>query len=96
MLWNREHVRILINEYKRHPCLYMVKTKQYTNKHAKHLALPHICGMLQARKPAVTINEIKTKFQGLKTTLLADYRTHKDSLGTGNGADEICIILLCL
>lgn len=94
--WSREQVRLLINEYQQHPCLYAVKTKQYLNKHARQLALTKIKAVMDSLKPDVTINEIKSKFAGLKATYLTEYKKYTESLGTGKGDEEVIIIMISM
>lgn len=89
MSWSRDQVNILIEEYKKHPCLFAVKSKDYKNKHARNKALELVHGAFREVKPAVTIAEIKTKFHGLKTNFMAEHRKHVDSLKSGAGEEDV-------
>ncbi|KAK4885920.1 hypothetical protein RN001_002191 [Aquatica leii] len=89
MSWSHEQVNILIEEYSKHSCLYAVKSKQYTNKHARQSSLEEIKKILVAIRPSVTVNEIKTKFAGLKATFMNEHRKHLRSIHSGMGDDEV-------
>ncbi|KAF5293370.1 hypothetical protein FQA39_LY02855 [Lamprigera yunnana] len=42
MSWSRHEVGLLTDEYKKYPCLYATKSKEYKNKHARGRALQNI------------------------------------------------------
>uniref|UniRef100_A0A1Y1NJ70 MADF domain-containing protein n=1 Tax=Photinus pyralis TaxID=7054 RepID=A0A1Y1NJ70_PHOPY len=88
MAWSQREVCVLIEEYKKHPCLYAVKSKQYTNKHLRQKALEDVEAALISIKPHITINEIKTKFNGLKTTFAAEHKKHLQSFRSGAGNED--------
>ncbi|KAF5294518.1 hypothetical protein FQA39_LY13372 [Lamprigera yunnana] len=73
---SRDEVGLLIDEYKKYPCLYATKSKEYRNKHARGRALQNIEAELRVIKPDVTANYIKIKFHGIKTNFLAEHRKH--------------------
>lgn len=94
MSWSKQQVELLIDEYKKHSCLYAVKSTYYKNKHARNSALRAIQKALTQIRSTVTIDEIKAKFHGLENTFLAEYRKHLKSLKTGTGEDEVSRILM--
>ncbi|KAK4886224.1 hypothetical protein RN001_002495 [Aquatica leii] len=57
MSWPREQCEVLIDEYQKHPCLYIVKMPLYKNKHARESALNAIQGAVRHLKPTVSINK---------------------------------------
>ncbi|XP_031349251.1 uncharacterized protein LOC116175315 [Photinus pyralis] len=83
MSWSREQCEILIQEYQKHPCLYATKSVLYKNRHARQHALEKIEAVLKEVRPSVTINEIKTKFGGLKTNFLNEYKKWNVSRRSG-------------
>ncbi|KAK4882246.1 hypothetical protein RN001_005565 [Aquatica leii] len=91
MSWSRDEVALLIEEYKKYPCLYATKSKEYKNKHARGRALQNIEAELRLIKPDVTANDIKVKFYGIKTNFLAEHRKHAKSIHSGAGDDDIYI-----
>uniref|UniRef100_A0A1Y1JZ87 MADF domain-containing protein n=1 Tax=Photinus pyralis TaxID=7054 RepID=A0A1Y1JZ87_PHOPY len=91
MSWSREQVTMLIEVYKNHPCLYVVKSPQYKNKHARNAALTDICSKLEAVKAGVTIADVKNKFAALRQNFLVEYRKHENSMKSGSGTDQVYI-----
>nr|CAI5834984.1 unnamed protein product [Callosobruchus analis] len=49
---------------------------------------------MAALRPSVTMAEIKTKFQGLRSTFTAEHKKYQSSLRSGAGTDQVCIIYL--
>ncbi|KAM0734606.1 hypothetical protein ACS0PU_011425 [Formica fusca] len=70
MSWSREQVTCLLTEYKKYPCLYVVKSINYKNKDA----LEKILSELKCLRPNVTIAEIKNKYGALRSNFLVEYR----------------------
>ncbi|KAL1498404.1 hypothetical protein ABEB36_009210 [Hypothenemus hampei] len=89
MSWSREQCELLIDEYQKYPCLYAVKSNLYKNKHARNKALESITSILKSIKPNVTLNEIKQKLAGLKSTFLAEHKKSLNSKVSGVGEDQI-------
>ncbi|KAF5297049.1 hypothetical protein FQA39_LY12263 [Lamprigera yunnana] len=90
MSWSRDKVGLLIDEYKKYPCLYATKSKEYKNKRARGRALQNIETELRMIKPNdVTANDIKIKFHDIKTNFLADHRKHAKSIHSGVGDDDL-------
>ncbi|XP_044744758.1 uncharacterized protein LOC123306703 [Coccinella septempunctata] len=91
MSWSRDQVSLLIEEYHKYPCLYAVKSPMYRNKHARNTAIEAIEASLKTLRPSVTSQEIKSKFQALKTNFMNEHRKHVQSMKSGAGQDEIYI-----
>ncbi|XP_044749767.1 uncharacterized protein LOC123310365 [Coccinella septempunctata] len=91
MSWSRDQVSLLIEEYHKYPCLYAVKSPMYKNEHARNTAIEAIEASLKTLRPSVTSQEIKSKFQALKTNFLNEHRKHVQSMKSGAGQDEIYI-----
>lgn len=69
MSWSREQVVALIDAYKhkQQSCLYVVKSPQYKNKHARNVVLETIKEKLLPMKADVTVGDIKNKFAAPQT-----------------------------
>ncbi|KAF5297045.1 hypothetical protein FQA39_LY12259 [Lamprigera yunnana] len=89
MSWSRDEVGLLIDEYKKYPCLYATKSKEYKYKHARERALQNIEAELRVIKPDVTANDIKLKFHGIKTNFLAEHRKDATSIHSSVGDDDL-------
>ncbi|KAF5294811.1 hypothetical protein FQA39_LY00295 [Lamprigera yunnana] len=92
MSWSRDEVGLLIDEYKKYPCLYATKSKEYKNKHARGRALQNIEAELRVIKPYVTPNDIKIKFHSIKTNFL-EHRKHAKSINSGVGDDDRIVMV---
>ncbi|XP_044744272.1 uncharacterized protein LOC123306368 [Coccinella septempunctata] len=88
MSWSRDQVSLLIEEYHKYPCLYAVKSPMYKNKHARNTAIEAVEASLKTLRPSVTSQEIKSKFQALKTNFLNEHRKHVQSMKSGARQDE--------
>ena len=89
MSWSREQCVVLIEEYKKNPRLYAIKSQLHKNTHARQAALENIKAALINVKPSVTIAEIKSKFNGLKTNFLTEYKKWKVSKHSGIEEDGV-------
>ncbi|CAH1102248.1 unnamed protein product [Psylliodes chrysocephalus] len=89
MSWSRQQVEELIDAYFEHPCLYNVHLKLYHNKHARNAALEIIKEALSTVRPGITIPEIKSKWNGLKTNCSTEHKKIQQSQTSGAGTDDI-------
>ncbi|PSN54026.1 hypothetical protein C0J52_14573 [Blattella germanica] len=71
MSWSREALCALIDNYKKHTCLYVVRSPLYHNKHARQKALETIAEDLAPWRPT-TPEEVKLKFNNLRTAFLTE------------------------
>nr|CAI5837483.1 unnamed protein product [Callosobruchus analis] len=76
-----EQVQALIEQYRQNPCLYAVRSAAYQNRHARQAALETIHANITALRPSVTMAEIKTKFQALRSTFSAEHKKYQSSVG---------------
>ncbi|KAK4882608.1 hypothetical protein RN001_005927 [Aquatica leii] len=91
MSWSHEQVTTLIDLYREKPCLYVVKSPIYKNKHARQAAWEFICRSLTQLRPATTISEIKNKINGLRTNFISEYRKWQKSKCSGVGDDDVYV-----
>lgn len=92
MSWSRQQVSRLIELYEQHECLYVIKSRLYHNRVARTNALEAIRKQLIQAKPDVTVADIKNKFNALRTNFLNEYRKYKESIHSGIGEDEVCLL----
>jgi RNA polymerase-interacting CarD/CdnL/TRCF family regulator len=90
-MWSQEQAQLLIDLYKTHPCLYAVKHKDYKNRQARNNALSAIPKELAQVRPGTSLNEIKNKFNNIRTNFMAQYRKYYrkycSSFRSGMGKD---------
>lgn len=80
---------MLIELYREHPCLYAVKSIEYKNKYTRNSALEQIHSELKLIRPCVSLIDIKSKFNNIRTNFLSEHRKYVNSLKSGIGTDEI-------
>ncbi|KAF2887713.1 hypothetical protein ILUMI_18460, partial [Ignelater luminosus] len=88
MSWAHKQVQVLIDSYQQWPCVYAVRNPLYKNKHARKRAFQAIESAIKTVRPHTSIAEIKSKFQGLKTNFLIEYKKVESSKTTGTGEDD--------
>ncbi|KAF5281185.1 hypothetical protein FQA39_LY17856 [Lamprigera yunnana] len=89
MSWSRKEVICLIEEYRKWPNLYKVKSVNYKNRNLRKTALESIENSLKKSKPNITSTEIQNKFQSLKQNALKKYKKWKNSYKSGTGEDKV-------
>ncbi|KAF5275625.1 hypothetical protein FQA39_LY06737 [Lamprigera yunnana] len=89
MSWSREEVICLIEEYRKWPNLYKVKSVNYKNRNLRKTALESIENSLKKSNPNIASTEIQNKFQSLKQNALKEYKKWKNSYKNGAGEDEV-------
>ncbi|KAF5303908.1 hypothetical protein FQA39_LY01693 [Lamprigera yunnana] len=97
MSWSREEVICLIEEYRKWPNLYKVKSVNYKNRNLRKTALESIENSLKKSKRNITSTEIQNKFQSLKQNA-KEYKKWKNSYKSRAGEDEVITVkynLLC-
>ncbi|KAF5297339.1 hypothetical protein FQA39_LY12178 [Lamprigera yunnana] len=88
MSWSHEEVICLIEEYRKWPNFYKVKSVNYKNRNLRKTALESMENSLKKSKPNITSTEIQNKFQSLKQNALKKYKKWKNSYKSGAGEDE--------
>ncbi|CAG9814712.1 unnamed protein product [Phaedon cochleariae] len=89
MNWTAEHVLALIEEYQKFPCLYAVENILYHNRVARAEALEYIKNALIVLRPCLKTEEIKSEFNSLRTTYLAEKRKYDKAKKSGAGRDFV-------
>jgi hypothetical protein len=68
--WERRLTECLIEQYSMHPCLYQVGSTAYSKREKRQAALMSIVSVLAQFEPHVTVSEVKTKINGLRSQYL--------------------------
>nr|CAH7768111.1 unnamed protein product [Callosobruchus chinensis] len=93
MSWTREQVTVLLEEYRKWPNLYKIKSVNYKNRNKRREALEAIYNALKNLKEDVTIGDIQSKFQALKQNARHERRKCLESHRSGAGTDEVMITI---
>ncbi|XP_031335457.1 uncharacterized protein LOC116165293 [Photinus pyralis] len=94
MSWNHNQTSILIDLYRNHEVLYIVKDPQYHNKGARLHALETITKGLSEIRPNTTVNDVKVKINSLRTQFNKELGKLK-SKPSGSGAELVQVGLWC-
>ncbi|XP_066593548.1 uncharacterized protein [Prorops nasuta] len=87
---NKENIKTLIMLYEQHPCLYVIKSKDYHNRVLRDKALQIISKSYeQITNEKITVDIIKKKLNGLRTQFLEQINKVKQSKCSGASSDEI-------
>ncbi|VEN50461.1 unnamed protein product [Callosobruchus maculatus] len=89
MSWTREQVTVLLEEYRKWPNLYKVKSVNYKNRNKRREALDSIVDAVKTVKSDVTSADIQSKFQALKQNAQRERKKCIESQRSGAGTDEI-------
>ncbi|VEN51276.1 unnamed protein product [Callosobruchus maculatus] len=88
MSWTREQVTVLLEEYRKWPNLYKVKSVNYKNRNKRREALDSIVDAVKTVKSDVTSADIQSKFQALKQNAQRERKKCIESQRSGAGTDE--------
>ncbi|KAF5274970.1 hypothetical protein FQR65_LT16822 [Abscondita terminalis] len=76
MSWSTEQVQMIIDYYRSTPLLFMVKHPDYFNKCKRSQAINNL--ILQLNRPVPTENDVKAKWNSVKTTYMAEKMSASD------------------
>lgn len=79
-------VESLIEEYKKHKCLYSTSHPQYHNKRVRQEALKDIAKNLQTIRYGTTEEDIKEKMRRLRTV----YMNERKKIKARKDLDSVC------
>lgn len=89
MNWTTDQISLLIEGYSKYRPLYVVKDKDYHNKHKRNLCLQNIVDTLSVIRPETTVEDVQKKWTGLRNTYATERKKCLASQGTGTGEDEV-------
>lgn len=64
---NSDFLRMFINEYKKYPCLWQIKSKEYKDIQTKAIAWGKLVEVCRQIHPEATVPFVKTKIKNLRT-----------------------------
>ncbi|XP_073417778.1 uncharacterized protein [Dendrobates tinctorius] len=79
--------------YRSMPCLWKVKSPDYSNKYKKKVAYEKLVHLYQEHHPSETVDEavIKKKIQALRTVFKKELNKVEKSTRSGAGTDEVYV-----
>ncbi|XP_040202670.1 uncharacterized protein LOC120933498 [Rana temporaria] len=78
-----------IEMYRQLPCLWQVKSKDYSNRDKKHEALSKLVELCKAVCPNPTIDYVRNKIANIRTVFKKELNKVRVSQTSGAGTDEI-------
>ena len=89
--WCKENVIDFINLYRSHECLWMVKSKNYSNKHMREQAYDSLLQCVKKFEPAASRDSITKKINNLRTSFRKECRKVESSKLSGSGIEDIYV-----
>lgn len=85
----RDFLREFIELYKSFPCLWLVKSKEYSDRNKKSLAYEEMVKKYKEFDPSADRNTVVKKINALRTVYKKELSKVNNSSKSGAGADEI-------
>lgn len=77
-----------IHLYRDNPCLWKIKSKEYSDKNKKNVAYEQLRIKLSEIDPEATKEAVVKKINSLRSCFRKELKKVKDSLKSGNGTDD--------
>lgn len=85
----RKFILECIDVYKELPCLWQVKSEDYMNRQKKDLAYEKLLQKYRERYTDATKEDVKKKFNALRTNFRKELKKVRDSNKSGAGTDDL-------
>lgn len=80
-----------IEQYRQMPCLWKIKSKEYSNRLLKNEALGKLLELCQTITPNADLNYVRNKISNLRTVFKKELNKIRDSERSGAAADDIYV-----
>ncbi|XP_073437086.1 uncharacterized protein [Dendrobates tinctorius] len=90
---SQEFIRELIELYRSLPCLWKIKSADYSNKYKKKEAYEKLVVLFKQHNPSDTVDEtvVKKKIQGLRTVYKKELNKVEKSTKSGAGTEDVYV-----
>ncbi|CAJ0960765.1 unnamed protein product [Ranitomeya imitator] len=90
---DQEFVRALIDMYCSLPCLWKIKSADYSNRYKKKAAYKKLVALYKEHHPTETVDEniVRKKIQALSTVYKKEINKVKKSMKSGAGTDNVYV-----
>lgn len=85
---SREFLAEFIHMYREYPCLWKVKSKEYSDRVKKNLAYEHLTTKLKEIDPDANKEKVVKKINSLRSCFRKELKKVNDSKTSGAGADD--------
>lgn len=87
--WNKDFLADFIAIYEKNPCLWKIKSKDYSNKHLKSSAYEMLAKKLKEIDENATKDEVIKKINSIRGSYRKERNKVKQSSKSGAGSDQI-------
>ncbi|XP_069618525.1 uncharacterized protein [Ranitomeya imitator] len=89
----QDFVRALIEMYRSLPCLWKIKSKDYSNRYMKREAYEKLVAVYREYHPTETVDEniVRKKIQALRTVFKKEVNKVENSKKSGAGTEEVYV-----
>lgn len=87
--WSKEIVTNFIEMYKSFPCLWKIKSRDYTNRNLKNAAYDKLAEFCKTINPEANRDYVVKKIQSFRGSFRKESKRVEDSKRSGAGSDEI-------
>ncbi|XP_018118361.1 uncharacterized protein LOC108716617 isoform X1 [Xenopus laevis] len=88
---NPEFLKEFIDMYHSLPCLWKVKSQDYSNRHKRNEAYAKLNELCKRINPASNVDFIKNKISNLRTVFKKEYNKVQSSKKSGASADDVYV-----
>ncbi|CAJ0924845.1 unnamed protein product [Ranitomeya imitator] len=90
---DNEFVRALIDMYRSLPCLWKIKSADYSNRNMKRAAYEKLVALHKEHHPTESVDEtiVRKKIQALRTVYKKELNKVEKSKKSGAGADDVYV-----
>lgn len=89
--WSKDFVRHFIEIYKSYPCLWKVRSKDYTNKNLKNKAYEKLVEICKTIYPDANKDYVIKKIQSFRGSFRKEVKKVAESMRSGTGVDDIYV-----
>ncbi|CAJ0940110.1 unnamed protein product [Ranitomeya imitator] len=90
---DQEFVRALIDMYHSLPCLWKIKSADYSNRYKKKAAYEKLVALYKQHHPTETVDEniVRKNIQALRTVYKKEINKVEKSMKSGAGTDDVYV-----
>lgn len=89
--WSKDFTTEFIELYKSHPCLWKIRSKEYTNKNLKNQAYEKLVRLCKKVHPEATRDFVVKKIQSLRGSFRKEAKKMIESRRNGSSPDDIYV-----
>lgn len=88
---NKTFLVEFIEEYKKFPCLWRIKSEEYRDRNQKNKAYEHLLNKMKEVEAGATIQMVKNKIDSMRGCFRKELKKIKDSQRSGAGEEDVYI-----